>query len=252
MIVLVPGLGMPARFYTNFTEALVERGYHCLTLELRGNGISPIRVNRHVDFGYVDLLQDLAALVAHARQKFPGLPLILSGHSLGGQLALLHSACEPKTVDRLLLIAAGSPHYKYYPPRSRWILFLLPWIFRSMVSIFGYYPGRKVGFAGSEARTLMRDWCNLCQRDRFILAGSNTDYSGLLSRLKMPCDSFTFERDQLLPEAAARGLLLRCPQLDVHYENLRGCKACSPDHFNWVNEGKYLLPIFLQRISAVV
>src|SRR5690606_10191189 len=112
----LPAMGIEARYYAGFAGALRRLGLNAATLELRGLGTSNVRPSRKVDFGYGTILErDLPPALALLRERFPGAPLFLLGHSLGGQLLALHLAVHPDGVEGLVLIASGTPHYKVWP-----------------------------------------------------------------------------------------------------------------------------------------
>src|SRR6185437_11714387 len=60
----LPAMGVPARHYLPFAEALAARGVGVVLHEWRGIGSSNRRAGRHCDWGYRELLQDdLAACI---------------------------------------------------------------------------------------------------------------------------------------------------------------------------------------------
>lgn len=96
----LPALGVAARHYQGFAEALAARGIAVFVHEWRGNGSSSLRAGHAQDWGYRELLQyDLPAATAAVRTAFPDLPLHLGGHSLGGQLACCHAGLHPDEVQ---------------------------------------------------------------------------------------------------------------------------------------------------------
>ncbi len=95
--VIAHGLGEHAARYTPVAEALNAQGLAVVAHDHRGHGRSPGPKGRlhHDD----DLLDDLARLIDAARLAYPGLPLLLLGHSLGGALVARFVAelTEPDT-----------------------------------------------------------------------------------------------------------------------------------------------------------
>lgn len=250
VFIIIPGLGIPGRFYCKFALGLAERGYHVLIQELRGQGDSPVRPGRRVDFGYEDLLDDLHGLVQHARSRYDGLAVNLLGHSLGGQLGLMHAVRYPGGVRRLLLVATGSPYYGHYEGKIRLSIRVAPFLFRLLGQLFGYVPGRLVGFGGSEARSVMADWAVLATTDRIAPVKAEFDYEQAFRDLDLPIDQYGFDHDQLAPDRSARGLMARCPEADARYTLLSSERlGFRAGHFNWVHHAETLLPIFLQRFT---
>lgn len=83
--VIVHGLGEHAARYDHVGAALKAKGWAAVADDHRGHGRSPgPRGALKADDDY---LHDLAQLVDAARAAYPGLPLVVIGHSLGGAIA---------------------------------------------------------------------------------------------------------------------------------------------------------------------
>lgn len=82
VICLVHGLGEHSGRYTHWGEMLNQAGYHLLSYDLRGHGKSGGK-RGHVS-SFLDYVRDTDALLGEAVKKYPGMPLFMYGHSLGG------------------------------------------------------------------------------------------------------------------------------------------------------------------------
>ncbi len=60
--------------------------------------------------GRYDVLRDLKTMNQLARQKYPGLPLVLLGHSMGSFFARWFAAEYPQDLDALILSGTGGPN----------------------------------------------------------------------------------------------------------------------------------------------
>ncbi|MCF5929859.1 alpha/beta fold hydrolase, partial [Xanthomonas perforans] len=154
----LPALGVAARHYQPFAQALASTGVAVYLHEWRGNGSSTLRPSREHDWGYRTLLaDDLPASHALLDIHDPQLPRMVGGHSLGGQLACCYAALHPVQFAELWLVASGSPYWRNFPVPMRYGLplafRLLPWLARRQ----GVLHGRKLGFGGTEARSLIAD-----------------------------------------------------------------------------------------------
>ena len=83
-VVLTHGRGEHSRRYSHVGAAMAAKGVQLMMYDLRGHGRSG--GPRGDVPSYEALLDDLASVVRHAREK-PG-PVYLMGHSLGGQITL--------------------------------------------------------------------------------------------------------------------------------------------------------------------
>ena len=97
-------MGVKASYYEPLALAFQAGGTSAVTADLRGHGRSAIRAGRRTsngfgDFGYREILdEDLPAFTAAVHERFPGRPIVLLGHSLGGQLACLWASTRPAGV----------------------------------------------------------------------------------------------------------------------------------------------------------
>ncbi len=232
----LPALGIAARHYLPFAEALAARGVAVFVHEWRGHGTSRQRAGRDSDWGYRELLTiDLPASVAGIRQRFPTLPNIVGGHSLGGQLAACLLALQPQTAERLWLVASGSPFWRVYPRPRKW---LLPPSYRFLSWLAdrnGSLPGRSIGFGGKEARGVMRDWAGTGLSGRYAGKDMQIDLEAALAGVSADIDAVLLADDWLAPRASLDFLLakmrpgeLRVETLDAHRLGERA------DHFAWM------------------
>ena len=235
----LPALGVAARHYLPFADALAGHGVAVFLHEWRGNGSSSLRARRGSDWGYRELLvQDIPASQAEMDRLLPSAtPLVLGGHSLGGQLACCRLALAPGTADALWLVASGAPYWRAFPPRTRWWLPLvyrfLPWL----ADACGALPGRRIGFGGAEARGVIRDWSRTALSGRYAAAGIDTDLDAAMQAIEVPVRAAVMRDDWLGPGSSLRFLLSKLPRSPVQATtfdaNRLGAKA---DHFAWMRE----------------
>ncbi|MGK7295737.1 MAG: alpha/beta fold hydrolase, partial [Candidatus Wenzhouxiangella sp. M2_3B_020] len=158
-LLFLPGMGITARHYIGFAKHLAAGRTRVLIHEWRGAGSSDRRAARGSDWGYRELVQyDLSAALDTAVEAAEGEPVWAGGHSLGSQLACITAARAPQRIRGLTLVAGGLPFPPLYPWSMRLKLRALLPIIPLMSKLLGYFPGRRLGFAGSEAHGVMRDW----------------------------------------------------------------------------------------------
>jgi predicted alpha/beta hydrolase len=148
----LPAMGVPAKHYLPFAEALAARDIAVALHEWRGIGSSNRRAAKHCDWGYRQLLEvDLPAGVEQVRMRWPAQEkLWLGGHSLGGQLCCLYASLHPDQFAGIALVASGAPYWRRF---SAGIALRLAYALVSpLASLMGYLPGRRIGFGGNEAR----------------------------------------------------------------------------------------------------
>lgn len=109
---LVHGMCEHKERYIPFMEYMAGQGFACFIHDHRGHGAS---VRDSGDLGYFyeggvsGMIEDIRMITEEARRMFPGLPLVLFGHSMGS-MAVRSFA---KRYDDMIsaLIVCGSPSY---------------------------------------------------------------------------------------------------------------------------------------------
>lgn len=86
VVVLVHGIGEHAGRYNRMAEYFAHDGIALISMDLRGHGKTD--GTRGHAAPRSAMLADIDALIEYAQAAYPGLPLILYGHSMGGNLVL--------------------------------------------------------------------------------------------------------------------------------------------------------------------
>lgn len=238
-VLWLPALGVPARNYRMFADALAAHGVVVALHEWRGTGSSSVRASRDCDWGYRELLElDLPASLAAAHAHRPDLPWLLAGHSLGGQIASLFAAANADTVQGVFHVASGAPYWRTFPARQRWLLRAVFAIVPMLVALLGRYPGRRLGFAGNEARTVMRDWARTGRTGVYRVPRSTVDFEAAMRASTIPLLGLRMRDDRLCPRDSFDFLLARFSRAPVERitfaaEDFAGGEAT---HFSWMSE----------------
>ena len=248
VIIIFPAMGVRASFYEPLANALAAQGYIAVTADLRGHGNSNIRPNKKVDFGYKDQLdQDYTHTVQVVKTIYPSNPIHLLGHSLGGQLACLYAARHPEQVQGLVLIACCSVYYKGWVGIQRPAIYLSTQFMRGLANLLGYFPGKKVGFGGLEAKSVMRDWSQQARTGKYILANDTFDYEDGLNQLDIPVLAISFASDNFAPKKAVQHLLGKFKNKNrIHHVDLP--KDLKFSHFNWVKKHEKVVELIKEKI----
>lgn len=139
-LVIHSATGVKRRFYQDFAQHLSKHGIDVLLWDARGIGDSvllPVRDDPAVlrEWGQYDQ----QAVLEHIRTEHPQRPLIIIGHSSGGNLCGL--APLTANADGLILIASGGCDWRDYPPFQQ-LRMLATWCVGMpvMLALLGYLP----------------------------------------------------------------------------------------------------------------
>ena len=90
VICIVHGIGEYGGRYDRVAEAFREKNMAVCALDLRGHGES---LGKRGDCApRKNVLDDVSELVKYAQSRYPGIPLVLYGHSMGGNIMLDYRA----------------------------------------------------------------------------------------------------------------------------------------------------------------
>jgi len=236
VVVCFPAMGVAASYYAELARALARPGICVVTAELRGIGSSSLRASRAVNFGYRELVTlDLPSVIAAARAEVPDARLVLLGHSIGAHLSAMYASVNPGTVDALVFAAAGTSYFRCWDAPMNRRLFGFAWFTRAVSGVLGYFPGRRFGFFGTEARRLIGEWATLTTRGRFEVRGAAQRFEDTLPTLRAPVLALSFAGDEIAPQAAVEHFLAKMPQASVTRVRMRPDELGAPalDHFRW-------------------
>ncbi|MFB6890802.1 alpha/beta fold hydrolase [Kitasatospora sp. NPDC056327] len=232
LVVLWPALGVRARFYRRFAGALAAHGPGVAVVDLRGQGDSRPVPDSSARYGYHELATvDYPAVFTALRSRSPGSPVFLLGHSLGGQIGLMYAAGNPAGLDGILLVAAGTPHYRSFPGATALIPLLGTGTMAAVARLRGYWPGDVLGFAGRQSRVLVGDWARAARSGRFRPAGADVDWERRIAALRLPVLAVSVGNDRLAPRSAVDALCALMPDAGL----ARWHHAEPLGHTAWAN-----------------
>jgi len=248
----LPALGVAARHYLPFAEALAADGIAVFLQEMRGNGSSNLRPSRQLDWGYRHILTSDIACSHTAMIERCEAPLrIVGGHSIGAQFAACYLGLNPDSFRRLWLVASGSPYWRTFPAPKRYVFpfafQFVPWI----ADRRGVFHGRRFGFAGDEARSLMRDWAKVGLSNRYAAAGLETNLEEALARVEARTLAVLLKNDWFAPRRSMQALLEKMPHAAATVQVLdRAVLGTNADHFAWMKQPQAVARVLSDSIES--
>lgn len=245
VFICLPAMGVPARFYRPLVKSLVKTGYNAVTSDLRGNEKHSVRASRKMNFGYHEMITyDWPAIIKASQEQFPGNPIYLIGHSISGQLSALYLSVNKEPVKGLITIASPSLFFRKF---GRGLKVRLMMLMGSQISyltalIFGYFPGKKIGLGGIEARNVVKDWSFEALTGCFNITNNNNNFEKQLRDIQCPVLAISLDGDPLAPLSAVKYFHRKLKRADVTFLHLTaedfGLK--KHDHFNWIRRSQVI------------
>lgn len=247
VIIIFPALGVFASYYKPLAQALADKGMVAITADLRGNGHSGLRPDKNTDFGFHEIIElDFSGIVNKISALYPDNKKYMLGHSLGGQLAGLFMSQYPGKIDGLILSASCSIYYKGWNGFQKWQIFMVARIFPLIASLVGYFPGRKVGFGGKEAKTVMYDWGHVGKTGKYEPANTSFNYEAALQKLDVPVLAISYSKDNFSPKRAVENLYKKySSKAKITHRHLTANEAgtLTYDHYNWIKNPEEIVEL---------
>lgn len=233
LLVVAPATGVVRQFYHRFLSAMADRGYLGLSLDYRGIGGSRPAALRGYRASMRDWATlDLGGLLDWSRTAFPDLPLVIAGHSFGGQAIGLVAERRPPAA--VVLIGAQSGYYGHWPtPRRQVFRALHAGLIPVLTAAFGYFPSGLIGMGESLPAGVAREWARWCQTPSYL-----STFDGHRS-LGVPLLSITASDDSYAPRKAVDALLAEyaAASLTKWWVEPKALGAASIGHFGYFRPG---------------
>lgn len=197
---VVPAMAVPQTYYAPLAGWLAERGFDTLTFDYRGMGESAAGPLRGFD---TDVLtwarQDCAAMLAYARSRAAGRPVVWIGHSLGGQILAMTPGNA--SLAAAVTVASGVGYWREnaYPLRLySWFL----WFFAAPVAtaLCGYFPGRALRMVGDLPKGVIEQWSRWCRHPEYAVGVEGEPMRKLYRNVSLPLLSLSFTDDEYMSE----------------------------------------------------
>jgi alpha-beta hydrolase superfamily lysophospholipase len=122
VVCLLHGAGEHGGRFDRLAEGFKKHGISTLSMDLRGHGGTAGR--RGHTGPRETVLRDTDSLIAYAREKYKGLPVVLYGHSLGGNIALEYRLRGALSAVPAAYIVA-SPWLRLYRKAPTWFYYFV-------------------------------------------------------------------------------------------------------------------------------
>ncbi|MBI2306521.1 MAG: alpha/beta fold hydrolase [Rhodocyclales bacterium] len=158
IVLINPATSVRCRYYARFAAFLHAHGFDVVTYDYRGIGESRPESLRGFEAGWIDWGRlDVEGALRYAHENFPGQPIHVAAHSVGG--FLLGLAPSSHRVSRVFTMGAQYAYWRDYARHKRAGMFLKWHVFMpALTAVFGYFPGGRLGWLEDTPRGVVRDW----------------------------------------------------------------------------------------------
>lgn len=209
-VLINPATAVKRGYYLRYAQFLAENGFLVLTFDYRGIGGSRPDKLRGFEATMQQWAQlDSAAALDWLEAILSELPLILVGHSFGGQaLGLLPAGGRLQAV---VTVAAQSGYWRHWPGFYGWGMWwtwhvLIP----ALTGIWGYLPAKRLGLFEDLPTGVAREWARWGRHPEYILR--DEQHRQGYRDFDRPVLAFSFSDDLYAPKAAVRALQAALPK----------------------------------------
>ena len=213
VVVLAGALGVPAAFYRRFAVHLASSGLSVLTFDYRGAGASrtdPAVASRATLRQWGE--DDLAAALDEAEREARGAPVVLLGHSFGGQALAL--APVRGRVAGAVIVGAQLGWVGHFPAPARWALAgMFQGVVPAVSARMGYTPGW-LGLGIDLPTGVVAEWGRWMRSPRYLL--DHVPQADLaLQELGFRVEMIAPSDDRYAPIGAVRALASAIPTAEL-------------------------------------
>lgn len=163
VIVIVHGIGEHVKRYLNWAEMFRKAGIAFVGVDLPGHGRSP-GIRGHIR-NYDVVREMIDILISSSRKTFPGMPLYLYGHSLGGGIVLDYVIRNNPRISGAIVTSPWI-RLSFEPPRIKIILAsvmknILPWLVQPTGLIVDHISHDKEVIEKYKSDPLVHDKCSV-------------------------------------------------------------------------------------------
>lgn len=168
--------------------------------------------------------------MATLRAKWPQAPLVVLGHSVGGQLFGLDRAGEQ--ADALIGVAAQSGYWRHWHGIGRVGLWLFWHVAIPVLTpLLGYFPSRTLGFGQNLPRNVARRWASWGRRPLYLRDPQAGPPQQCFEAIQAPLLSIGIEGDKFAPHDAVAAFRLWFVRARITAVDIPAAERLG--HFGW-------------------
>lgn len=160
------GTATPREFYIPFLTYLAENGFLCCSWSYRGSEKTDNL--KDCDFRFTDYgIKDMSAIKQYLENRFLSLPIIIVGHSVGGQQVGFMN--DLSNVKGVITIATSSGYYLNMPFQYRMKAYFFFYLFSPLsVLLNGFVKAEPFGFMENLPKKVVFEWRDWLERENYF------------------------------------------------------------------------------------
>jgi predicted alpha/beta hydrolase len=200
IVLLSPATGVKRSLYRRLAEYLAGQGLAAATWDWRGTGESRPASLRGFPFSMRQWGElDLTGMLNWAEARYPGIPLLVIGHSFGGQA--LGLARRAERITAAATVASQIGYWGLWPSPVRYLYALLWYgIMPGLTGVVGWFPSARLGLGEDLPPEVAREWSRWCRSPDYL-----GDWTGH-GRFQAPLYVLGFTDDPFAPPRAVAAL----------------------------------------------
>jgi predicted alpha/beta hydrolase len=161
-LMLSGGTGFKKEFYLPIAHFLAEHGFATVVYDYRGTCESAPATMRHCDYSYLDYgQQDMPAVLNYLETRFPALPKLIFGHSVGGQKVGLMPNLH--LVKGMVCFATSVGYLPYMPWSYRLKSYYFFYLFAPIsIALWGYVAAKRFKIMEDLPGRIVMQWRAWC------------------------------------------------------------------------------------------
>lgn len=208
VVLLHPATAVVQEYYHAFATYLSGRGLNVITYDYRGTGRSRPENLRDSHVSMACWMEDDVGAVTHwAASRFPGMPLLAVGHSIGGHAIALSSATRALRAGVMVASHAGVTQTIQGSLERLRVWFVMRLLAPVLCRLFGYMPGRRIGLGEDLPRGVMLQWSRWTRMPNYFYDDPAMRAGQRAARVDLPLLVLGFDDDPWANPVAI-GLLL--------------------------------------------
>lgn len=229
LVLLHPATAVTQRYYQAFATYLHGLGLHVLTYDYRGTGRSRRGPLRECAVSMADWMEDdVGAVTRWAAARFPALPLLAVGHSVGGHAIALSSATPQLRAAVLVAAHAGVTRTIHGGLERLRVWCVMRLLAPLLCRLLGYMPGRRLGLGEDLPGPVMLQWSRWTTLPRYFYDDPAMDAAQRVARVRLPLLVLGFDDDPWANRHAMDLLLQPLVHADITRRHVAPAEAGLP------------------------